>query len=49
MRADMDRIAAALCAGREPKAVAARIAVAFALAAALWVSASAFMLMEPLS
>ena len=38
----------ALCAGRPPQQVAVRLGTALAIAAMLWLSASAFMVLEPI-
>ena len=47
MRASIDRAWLALCAGRAPRDVALRIAVAVAGTGMLWACGFAFMLMEP--
>ncbi|MDK2760462.1 MAG: hypothetical protein KYX64_03785 [Sphingopyxis sp.] len=47
MRAQIDRVVAALCMGRIRKAALAEVAAAFAFAAILWVAACAFVALEP--
>lgn len=47
MRATLDRMWQALCAGRAPHDVAERLVVAFYGAAVLWLFACAFLLLEP--
>lgn len=49
MAGTIGRIVAALCAGRPPRAVLARVQVAFGLAALLYASACVFLILEPLS
>jgi hypothetical protein len=49
MRATMHRTWTALCAERNPRAVAWRLGVAMTIAAAGWACASIFLLMEPVS
>jgi len=47
MRATLIRAGTALCAGRPSHEVAIRLGAAFGMAAALWASACAFLMLEP--
>ena len=47
MRATLDRMWLALCAGRAPHEVGERIVVAFYAATVLWLCACAFLMLEP--
>lgn len=48
-RASLHRVWHAFCAGRAPREVAARLAVSCCMAAALWLCACAFLLLEPVA
>lgn len=49
MRAQLARIVATACAGRDPEDLIVDLALASALACLLWIAACVFMVLEPMS